>query len=225
MEYDGIPYRVVSPTADIGEGTKIMPFVTIADGAKVGKNCYIGQGCVIGGGVNVGDGCVFGNNCSIGVLESLYENEPPPSDNVVHIGNNVTLLHNCFIEAGGTVVSDNVAVSQNCIIQRGVFIGVDCCLLPNCYIAFSSRLEGENRLGANTVVGKYTTLQHGVCGAFNCVFKNKTVYKKQSDEILVAGDFNSENTYSTIMAFSKKQFLAWRKQMRLFANGKKQEDK
>lgn len=221
MEYDGIPYRVIAPDAEIGEGTVIMPFSFIGSGAKIGKNCYIGQGCYIIQGATIRDGCFFAGNCIIGLQPMVYENEPSATDCTVKIGSNVTFLWGCSVEAGNTVISDNVCVSQNCTVQRGVFVGERCSLLPNCYIALSARLEGDNHLGANTVVGKYAVLQQGVAGAFGCVFKNKTVYKKQSDETVIAGDFNSENTYSTCLAFSKGQFLAWRKKMRQIANNVK----
>lgn len=214
MEYDGIPYRVISPDVEIGEGTRIMPFVTIGDGVKIGKGCFIGQGCVINQGATIGDGCFFAGNCIIGSQPMAYENEPSATDGTVKIGSGVTFLWGCSVEAGGTVISNNVFVSQNCTVQRGVFIGEECILLPNCYIALSSRLEGQNRLAANTVVGKYAVLEKGVCSGLNCVFGNKTMYKKQSEKKITLGDFDGGNTYSSIFALPMKEFFLLRKKVR-----------
>lgn len=52
---DGV---MISPFAEIGEGTEIYPNVQIRHGVKIGKNCIIGAGSVIENST-IGDGCVI----------------------------------------------------------------------------------------------------------------------------------------------------------------------
>ena len=52
---DGV---MISPFAEIGEGTVIFPNVQIRHGVKIGKNCIIGAGSIIENS-SVGDGCVI----------------------------------------------------------------------------------------------------------------------------------------------------------------------
>lgn len=221
MEYDGIPYRVISPEAKIGNNVTIMPFVTICAGAVIGDNCYIGQGCFIGMGTTVGDNCFFAGNCFICTPPIEYENEPSCTERTVRIGNNVMFLNGCSVEAGKTVISNNVSISQNCTVQRSVFIGEESMLLPNCYVALGAHLEGQNRLAANTVVGKYVVLEKGVCSGLNCVFWNKMIYKKQTERKFTLGDFDGGNTYSSIFALPMDGFAKLRKKMRYLTKGDK----
>ncbi len=52
---DGV---MISPFAEIGEGTVIFPNVQIRHGVRIGKNCIIGAGSVIENST-IGDGCVI----------------------------------------------------------------------------------------------------------------------------------------------------------------------
>lgn len=46
---------------EVGDGTKIGPFVEIQKGAKVGKNCKISSHTFVCGGVTIGDDCFVGH--------------------------------------------------------------------------------------------------------------------------------------------------------------------
>ena len=56
---------MISPFAEIGEGTLIFPNVQIRHGVKIGKNCVIGSGSVI-------ENSTIGNNCVINATQ-IYE--------------------------------------------------------------------------------------------------------------------------------------------------------
>lgn len=61
------PTALVSPDAEIGEGTTIGPFAIIGDMARIGPNCTIGARCEIGidrgilpeGTVSIGEGAII----------------------------------------------------------------------------------------------------------------------------------------------------------------------
>lgn len=42
------PFAIVSPLAEIGEGTIVEPFAIIGDNVRIGSNNYIGPHCIIG---------------------------------------------------------------------------------------------------------------------------------------------------------------------------------
>lgn len=108
------PSAVVSPSAEIGEGTVVMPGAIINAGAKIGKHCIINSGAivehdnVIDDFVHISVGAKLGGNVHIG--KSTW----------VGIGavvkNNVSICADCMIGAGAVVVKN--------IEKTGVYIGV-----------------------------------------------------------------------------------------------------
>jgi UDP-perosamine 4-acetyltransferase len=99
------PSALVSPSAEIGLGTVILPRAVINAQAKIGQNCIINTGaivehdCVIGDHVHVSPGAALGGRA---VLESS-----------VHVGLNASVLPgvsigNCSIVGAGAVVVKNV---------------------------------------------------------------------------------------------------------------------
>jgi UDP-2-acetamido-3-amino-2,3-dideoxy-glucuronate N-acetyltransferase len=51
----------VSPTASIGEGTKIWHLAQVREGAEIGADCNVGRGAYVGPGVRIGDRCKLQN--------------------------------------------------------------------------------------------------------------------------------------------------------------------
>ena len=113
---------------DIGENTKIGPFVEIQKGAKVGKNCKISSHTFICEGVTIEDNVFIGHNVTFindkypqatnenGFLqtEEDWKVVPTTIKKGVSIGSSVTIL--CGITIGenavigaGSVVTKNVA--------------------------------------------------------------------------------------------------------------------
>lgn len=58
VKFNSLDGVMISPFAQIGEGTVIFPNVQIRHGVKIGKNCVIGSGSIIENST-VGDGCVI----------------------------------------------------------------------------------------------------------------------------------------------------------------------
>lgn len=50
----------LEPNSSIGEGTMLLPGVTVGHDTKIGQNCFISSGVHIGGNVRVGDYCWIG---------------------------------------------------------------------------------------------------------------------------------------------------------------------
>jgi UDP-2-acetamido-3-amino-2,3-dideoxy-glucuronate N-acetyltransferase len=51
----------VSPTASIGEGTRIWHLAQVREGAEIGAECNVGRGAYVGPGVRMGDRCKLQN--------------------------------------------------------------------------------------------------------------------------------------------------------------------
>ncbi len=105
---------VVSPSAEIGDGTVVMPNVVINASTKIGVHCIINTGAIIEHDNKIGDyshvsvGSRIGGTVTIG------------SHSWIGIGstlsNNVTICDRCTIGAGSVVVRD--------ILEQGTYVGV-----------------------------------------------------------------------------------------------------
>lgn len=58
VKFNSLDGVMISPFAEIGEGTVIFPNVQIRHGVKIGRNCIIGAGSIIENSV-IGEGCVI----------------------------------------------------------------------------------------------------------------------------------------------------------------------
>ena len=150
---------IISPLAEIGEGSTIGRFVIIDDGVKIGKNCYIGDYCRISGDVIIGDGTyisarvsIYGNtvigcnnlisdNCCIGL----------PSE---HIG-----YHNYV---GKVIIGDNNHICSCCTIDCGNNFGS---VQKNELLPYIT--EGNYPEDA-TVIGNRCFILNGVVIHHNC---------------------------------------------------------
>lgn len=98
------PRALVSPTAEIGEGTTVMVNAVVNASAKIGRDCLVNTAavvehdCLLDHAVHVAPGSVMGGGCSIGSL-TLFGIGAVARQGV-RIGSGVT------IGAGTVVVSD-----------------------------------------------------------------------------------------------------------------------
>ena len=59
------PDAVVSPSAFVGEGTKVWGLAQIRENVSIGSHCVIGRGAYVGAGVEIGDNCKIQNDALI----------------------------------------------------------------------------------------------------------------------------------------------------------------
>ncbi|MFK5854992.1 MAG: UDP-3-O-(3-hydroxymyristoyl)glucosamine N-acyltransferase [Bacteroidota bacterium] len=133
---------MVSPSAEIGEGTIIQP------GAFVGNNVTIGDNCIIHANVSIYDNTVIGNNV---ILHS----------NTV-IGGDAYYFqkrddgYNKFLSAGRVILGDNVEIGASCSIDKGV--------TGDTIIGSGTKMDNQCQVGHDTVIGK-----HCLIGAFAAI--------------------------------------------------------
>ena len=151
----------IGPKVKIGEGTVILPNVSIYGDVEIGKDCYIKPGAVIGG---PGFGFEYDEN-----------GEPlqfPHSGKVI-IGNNVYIGANTTIDRAtmdATIIEDNVKVdnlvhiAHNCrvgkntlmtgcsTISGGVQVGAGCWIAPNSTVYQQVKIGEKSTIGIGAVV-------------------------------------------------------------------------
>lgn len=123
--------ELVSTTAQIGEGTVIMP------GSFIGKSVTIGKNCLIHPNVTIYDGCSIGNNVIIhagtviGADAFYYQRQ-----------SGYRKLNSC----GSVRIHHDVEIGAGCTIDRGV--------TSETVIGAGTKIDNMVQIGHDTVVGK-----------------------------------------------------------------------
>lgn len=147
---------LISPEADIEEGSHLSPGCIVAAHARIAAGARIGAGAVIGPGVEIGAGASIGPRASInfaligcraviGAGAVIGET----GFGLVHEnGQMLTLPH-----VGRVVIEDDVTLGANVTVDRGMFD--DTRLKTGC------RIDNLSHIAHNVVVG-----EHAVMAAF-----------------------------------------------------------
>jgi len=127
--------KPVSDTAQIGEGTVIMP------GAYIGHHVQIGKNCIIYPNVTILDHCLLGNDVvvqagSVIGSDAFYYNKK--TNRPVH--------YKRMASCGRVVLEDGVEIGANCTIDRGVS--------HDTLIGAGTKMDNLVHVGHDTVVGR-----------------------------------------------------------------------
>lgn len=137
----------ISPTAEIGEGTIIQPFVFVGNHVKIGKNCIIHSHVSINDHSVIGDNVIINSNSVIGGEAFYFKRRPDRYDK----------LEGC----GRVVIEDHVEIGSCCTIDRGVS--------SDTIIGWGTKLDNHIQVGHDTVIGKNCLIssQVGIAGVVN----------------------------------------------------------
>jgi len=128
-------FSVVYGDVEIGEGTHIMPNVTVFNGSRIGSHCRIFPGAVIGA-----------------IPQDLkYVGEKT----TVVIGDNTT-IRECVTIHLGTKDRWVTKVGNNCLLMAYVHIAHDCLLGNNVIIANGTQLAGHVIVDDYAIIGGLT---------------------------------------------------------------------
>lgn len=134
---------MISPSAEIGEGTHIQP------GAFIGNNVYIGKNCLIHANVSIydhsiiGDGAIIHSGTVIGGDAFYYKKRADRIDK----------LESC----GRVIISDYVEIGACCTIDKGVS--------GDTFIGEHTKLDNHVQIGHDTHIGKRCILSSHVAVA------------------------------------------------------------
>jgi len=142
MKIESVPTRKIAPDVKLGKDVKICDFVNLY-GCEIGNNTKIGPFVEIQKGAKVGNNCKISSHTFICEGVSLEDN--------VFIGHNVTFINDIYPRAttdDGGLQADEDWICVPTLVKRGASIGSSVTLM--CGITV-----GENAIiGAGSVVTK-----------------------------------------------------------------------
>lgn len=117
---------LVSPSAEIGGGTRVWGLAQVREKARVGKSCIIGRGAYVGSRVQIGD------NCKIQNYALIYE--PARLGDGVFVGPAAVLTNDLFpraVNADGSLKSGSDWEPVGVVVEDGASIGARAlCVAP-----------------------------------------------------------------------------------------------
>jgi UDP-3-O-[3-hydroxymyristoyl] glucosamine N-acyltransferase len=204
--------KMISDSAEIGEGTFVYPSVFIGNHVKIGKNCIIYPNvtildhCIIGNNVVIQPGTVIGSSA---FYYNTKKNRPvwykkmPDCGNVI-IEDDVEIGANCTIDRG---VSSDTIIGKGTKMDNMLHVGHDTVIGENCLFAAQSAIAGATTIGNGVTVW-------GQCGI------NKTLTIGDNATLLamsgVSGDLEGGKIYWGVPAEEasiKKRDLVWMKRI------------
>lgn len=127
--------KMISGSAQIGDGTYIYPSAFIGNHVQIGSNCIIYphvtimDHCIIGDNVIIQSGTVIGGN-------SFYYNGKKDRE----------VWYKKMPDCGNVIIEDDVEIGANCTIDRGVS--------HNTIIGKGTKMDNQIHIGHDTVIGK-----------------------------------------------------------------------
>lgn len=136
--------KLISDSAEIGEGTHIQPNTFIGNNVKIGANCLIHANVSIYDNTQIGDNVIIHSGTVLGSDAFYYKTRPEAFDK---------------LKSGGWVaIEDNVEIGSNCSIDKGVTGATT--------IKEGTKLDNLIQIGHDTVIGKKCLIasQVGIAG-------------------------------------------------------------
>jgi UDP-3-O-[3-hydroxymyristoyl] glucosamine N-acyltransferase len=161
------PLSAIHPSAEIGEGTVIYPFVFVGPNVKIGRDCIlypsvtVYDGCILGDRVILHAGTSVGHD-GFGYATHALPGQPPahhkiPQSGIAILEDDVELGANCSVDratVGATTIGRGTKFSNNVVIGHGAKIG------PHNLFVGQVGIAGSVTTGAYVVMGG----QVGVAG-------------------------------------------------------------
>ncbi len=134
--------QMISPSAEIGEGTVIQAGAFIGNHVKIGKNCIIHANVSIYDHCELGDDVIIHSNTVIGGDGYYFQKR---KDGFVK-----------FHSGGRVILEDKVEIGASCSIDKGV--------TGDTIIGLGTKMDNQCQVGHDTVIGK-----HCLIGAFAAI--------------------------------------------------------
>ena len=140
--------KMISDTANIGEGTVIMPNAYIGNDVIIGKNCIIHPNVTILDHVVIGDNVIIQAGSIVG-SDAFYYNKKTNRD----------IQYKKMTSCGRVVVENAVEIGAGCTIDRGV--------TGDTLIGSGTKIDNLVHIGHDTIIGKNCLFaaQVGIAGA------------------------------------------------------------
>ena len=159
---------IIDPSAQIGEGSQVLPGAVIGADVKIGKNCLIHSNVTILERCEIGDNVIIQANSVIGSHGFYYKNRPDAFDRLLSTGtvvleDEVELGASCTIDRG---VTADTRIGKGSKLDNGVHVGHDTLIAEKCLIAAQTAIAGccvleaevtlwgQVGVGANITIGR-----------------------------------------------------------------------
>jgi UDP-3-O-[3-hydroxymyristoyl] glucosamine N-acyltransferase len=123
--------EMISSSAKIGQGTKLMPNVFVGNNATIGNNCFIHPNVTIYDGCHIGDNVIIHSGTVIGADAFYYQRKG---------------TYNKLCSCGSVRIEDDVEIGAGCTIDRGV--------TSETVIGRGTKIDNQVMIGHDTVIGK-----------------------------------------------------------------------
>jgi len=162
--------KMISDSAEIGEGTILQPNVFIGNDVKIGKNCILHSNVVIYENTIIGDNTIIHSGCIIagdGFYFKKRANQEMIYDKLescgrVVIGKNVEIGAGCTIDrgaSGDTIIGDGTKFDNLIHIGHGAEIGKNCLFAAQVGIGGKAIIEDNVTLWGQVGISKDLTIE------------------------------------------------------------------
>lgn len=153
---------MISPTAEIGEGTVIQPGAFVGNHVKIGQNCLIHANVSIYDHTLIGDHVIIHSGAVIGADAFYFQRRQEGWKKLESCGRVVVESHVEIGAAttidkgvsGDTTISWGAKLDNHIQIGHDTFIGRNCLIGAHCAIAGVTRIEDDVILWARVSVNK-----------------------------------------------------------------------
>lgn len=163
--YDGkvSPLASIDPTARIGAGATVFPFVYVGRGVRVGRGAVLFPGVFLGDGVEVGADSVLHpqvtvrEGCRIGDRVILHAGVVIGADGFGYAGEGAERVK--IPQVGNVEIADDVEIGANSTVDRAT--------LGRTRIGRGAKIDNLVQIGHNVAVGERTIIaaQAGIAGS------------------------------------------------------------
>lgn len=185
-------HYITCGNVEIGEGTKVFPYVYINGNVTIGKNCYIGAGTKIIGNVYIGDDVLIRENAVIGAdglttdRDENGEAVTMPQFGGVIIEDNVQIGASVVIERGAI---DNTVIKSGCKLDNACFVAHNNTIGNNVFMVGESSTFGSVTIGDNTLISGNASIRQGLSVGKNCIVGvGSIVTRSVKDKTTVMGN-------------------------------------
>ena len=153
---------MVSPSAEIGEGTIIQPGAFVGNHVKIGKNCIIHANASVYDNTVIGDNVILHSGCVIGADAYYFQRRPEGYKKLESCGRSV-LEDDVEIGAmsavdrgvsGDTIIGRGTKIDNHVQVGHDTHIGKNCLIGAHCAIAGVTIIEDDVILWARVSVNK-----------------------------------------------------------------------
>ena len=154
------PTAVVSPRAEVGEGSYVGPFCTVGDEARLGARVRLESHVVVDGRTEIGDDTHVFPFASVGLAPQDLKYRGEPTETRIGRRNRVrefVTIHR-GTEGGGMLTS----VGDDCLIMAQAHVAHDCHVGSRVIMANAATLAGHVTVEDGANVGAYSGV-HQFC--------------------------------------------------------------